>query len=85
MNNKRPACYAPWITRYEWSTGNITPCCEWKSVDGWVHGDVIKTTEHMSLEDSFNHPGMEKIKTQLQSYKSSNLFVPIFSETIFVG
>ena len=64
MNNKKPACYAPWITRYEWSTGNITPCCEWKS-NGLVHSDVIKTTENMSLDDSFNHPSMEKIKTQL--------------------
>ncbi len=73
MNNKRPACYAPWITRYEWSTGNITPCCEWKSVDDWVHGDVINTTEHMSLDDSFNHPGMEKIKTQLLEADHNNM------------
>ena len=71
MNN-RPACYAPWITRYEWSTGNITPCCEWKSND-WVHGDVIKTTENMSLEDSFNHPGMEKIKIQLLEADDNNI------------
>ena len=72
MNNKRPACYAPWISRYEWSTGNITPCCEWKSND-WAHGDIIKTAEHMSLEDSFNHPGMEKIKTQLLEADDNNL------------
>ena len=72
MNNKKPACYAPWITRYEWSTGNITPCCEWKSND-WTHSDVIKTTENMSLEDSFNHPSMEKIKTQLLEADDNNI------------
>lgn len=58
MSNNRPACYAPWVTRYEWSNGNITPCCEWKTQGSDNGADVIKTTENMSLEDSFNHPGM---------------------------
>ena len=32
MNKKRPSCYAPWITTYEWGDGNITPCCEYQTV-----------------------------------------------------
>lgn len=73
MSNNRPACYAPWITRYEWSDGNITPCCEWKTPGVDNGADVIKTTENMSLEDSFNHPGMEKIKTQLLKADHNNI------------
>lgn len=59
MSNKRPACYAPWVTTYEYSTGEIVPCCEWQG------GSLIKTREHMSLEDRFNHPAIEKVKSQL--------------------
>ena len=49
LDNTKPACYAPWITTYEWSNGNITPCCEWKSPDEDVHGDIIKTTKHTKV------------------------------------
>ena len=75
IDNNRPACYAPWITRYEWSTGNITPCCEWTNAVKCFqnHDDIIETTENMSLEDSFNHPGMEKIKTQLLEADDNNI------------
>jgi len=66
MNKNRPSCYAPWITTYEWPDGNITPCCEW-------HSPLltIKTDEHMSFEERFNHPITQKIKDKL--LKSSKL------------
>ena len=61
INNKKPSCYAPWMNTYEWSDGRITPCCEWKfNAPGTIH-----TKEHMSFEDRFNHPEMEKTKKQL--------------------
>ena len=53
----RPACYAPWVTTYEISNGDIVPCCEFT-----FENPVISTTEHMSLEDRFNHPNMVKLK-----------------------
>lgn len=59
MSNNRPACYVPWVTSYEYSKGNITPCCE------WLGSATIKTNEHMSLEDRFNHPKTKELRTQL--------------------
>ena len=57
--NNRPACYVPWVTRYEYANGNITPCCEFDP-------DMkINITENMSLEDSFDHPKMKALRTQL--------------------
>lgn len=60
MDKKRPSCYAPWVTTYEYSNGNITPCCEWNS-----NLLTIKTDKHMSFEERFNHPVMQKIKDEL--------------------
>lgn len=57
---RKPACYAPWITTYEYPNGDIVPCCEWNN-----NLSAIKTTENMSLEDRFNHPQMQKIKDKL--------------------
>jgi len=59
LDNKKPACYVPWVTRYDWGNGDITPCCEFDP------NTKIKTTENMSLEDSFNHPKMKALRTQL--------------------
>ena len=59
ISNNRPACYVPWVTSYEYSNGYITPCCE------WLGGATIKTNEHMSLEDRFNHPKTKELRTQL--------------------
>ena len=53
----RPACYAPWVTTYEISNGDIVPCCEFD-----FDTPTISTREHMSLEDRFNHPNMVKLK-----------------------
>ena len=66
MDKKRPSCYAPWVTTYEYSNGNITPCCEWNS-----NLLTIKTDKHMSFEERFNHPITQKIKDEL--LKSSKL------------
>lgn len=57
---RKPACYAPWITSYEYPTGDVVPCCEWNN-----NMSAIKTKEHMSLKDRFNHPVMQKIKDKL--------------------
>ena len=57
---RKPACYAPWITTYEYPNGDIVPCCEWNN-----NLSAIKTTENMSLDDRFNHPVMQKIKDKL--------------------
>jgi len=59
INNKRPACYVPWVTRYDWGNGNISPCCEFDP------NMKINITENMSLEDSFDHPKMKALRTQL--------------------
>lgn len=53
----KPACYAPWVTTYELSNGDIVPCCEWD-----FSKPVISTRKHVSLDDRFNHPNMVKLK-----------------------
>ena len=60
MSNNRPACYAPWVSTYLHSTGQVVPCCEWKQ-------DIssIKIKEHMSLEERFNHPESKRIRNEL--------------------
>jgi len=55
----RPACYAPWITTYELSNGDIVPCCEYNG-----NTPVISTNKQVSLEDRFEHPNMVKLKDQ---------------------
>ena len=62
MTDKRPACYAPWITTYEYPQ-KIVPCCEWNGKSG----RYIGTEEHMSLDDRFNHPTMKDIKEEMMS------------------
>jgi sulfatase maturation enzyme AslB (radical SAM superfamily) len=62
MDNKRPACYAPWITTYEYP-GKIVPCCEWNGYSG----RSIDAEEHVSLDDRFNHPITESIKEELMA------------------
>jgi len=62
MSNKRPACYAPWMTTYEYPQ-KIVPCCEWKHNGG----RYIGTEEHMSFDDRFNHPIMKDIKEEMMS------------------
>lgn len=57
MTNKKPACYAPWITTYEYP-GKIVPCCEWDQAGP----KSIITDKHMSLDERFNHPVMKDIK-----------------------
>ena len=61
MNNKLPACVAPWVNTYEWSDGTITPCCEWDAKSDYA----IKSPTHMSFEERFKHPSMETIKSDL--------------------
>ena len=56
----KPSCYAPWITTYEVSNGDIVPCCEFD-----FNKPIIATTEHVSLDDRFNHPNMVNLKNHL--------------------
>lgn len=65
MSKRKPLCYAPWIATYEYSTGDIVPCCEWN--EGMR---TVKTDEHMSMEDRFNHPVMQEIKDELLTSKT---------------
>jgi len=58
-NKSKPACYAPWITTYEYP-GKIVPCCEWDQ-----NKRAIITDSHMSLDERFNHPVMKDIKETL--------------------
>jgi sulfatase maturation enzyme AslB (radical SAM superfamily) len=66
IDNNRPACYIPWVTSYEYNTGNITPCCE------WTGPYFIKTKEHMPLEDRFNHPKNKELQQQLLACDNNN-------------
>ncbi len=63
---KRPLCYAPWITTYDYSYGVISPCCEFKSkkVHKRVNG-LHSPTKGMSMEERFRHPSMEEFKNRL--------------------
>lgn len=67
MSKRKPLCYAPWITTYEYP-GKIVPCCEWNG-----YGDSersIDAEEHLSLDDRFNHPVMQEIKDELLTSKT---------------
>jgi len=64
MDN-RPACYAPWITSYEYPNNQIVPCCEWDQTSTAVN----HPSGPISLEDRFNHPVMQGIKNELMSGK----------------
>lgn len=60
---KKPTCIAPWITTYDHISGAIQVCCESNKI-------LIPNEEkrHMSFEERFTHPEMEKFKkTMLDS------------------
>ena len=54
---KKPSCIAPWITTYDHIGGGIQVCCEANKI-------LIPNKEkrHMSFEERFTHPEMEKFK-----------------------
>lgn len=54
---KKPTCIAPWITTYDHTSGGIQVCCEANKI-------IIPNEEkrHMSFEERFTHPEMEKFK-----------------------
>ena len=54
---KKPSCIAPWVTTYDHTGGGIQVCCEANKV-------LIPNEEkrHMSFEERFTHPEMEKFK-----------------------
>lgn len=54
---KKPSCIAPWITTYDHTSGGVQLCCEANSI-------IIPNKEkrHLSFEERFTHPEMEKFK-----------------------
>jgi len=59
-SNKKPACYAPWITTYESAIGKINPCCE---MQGWMLPN--KERKSISFEERWNDPAMVKFRETL--------------------
>jgi len=57
---KKPSCIAPWVTTYDHTGGGVQVCCEMNSL-------LIKNKDrrHMSYEERFTHPQMEKFKQEL--------------------
>lgn len=54
---RKPSCIAPWVTTYDHTGGGIQVCCEANKI-------IIPNEEkrHMSFEERFTHPEMEKFK-----------------------
>lgn len=50
MSKRKPLCYAPWITTYEYP-GKIVPCCEW---NGFARdsGRSIDAEEHCNYKEN---------------------------------
>jgi pyruvate-formate lyase-activating enzyme len=71
--NKKPLCYAPWITTYDISNGDIAPCCEFKTnaISDRSNG-FIRPSKSMSMEERFNHPTMEEFKHRLMTKDNLN-------------
>ena len=71
--NKKPLCYAPWITTYDISNGDIAPCCEFKTnaISERSNG-FIRPSKSMSMEERFNHPTMEEFKHRLMTKDNLN-------------
>ena len=63
-SNKRPACYAPWITTYESAVGKINPCCD---MQGWIIPNHERKS--ISFEERWNDPAMVKFRETLLTGK----------------
>lgn len=61
-SNKKPACYAPWITTYENAIGKINPCCD---SQGWLIPN--KEKKSLTFEERWNAPEMVKFREILMT------------------
>ena len=59
-SNKKPACYAPWVTTYESAIGKINPCCD---MQGWIMPNEERKS--ISFEERWNDPAMVKFRETL--------------------
>jgi MoaA/NifB/PqqE/SkfB family radical SAM enzyme len=73
LDNTKPACYAPWVTTYEYTNGDITPCCEWSRTSPKSDDYIIHSKKHLSFEDRFNHSNSQALRKMMMEVPVTNI------------
>lgn len=73
ISNNKPACYAPWVTTYEYTNGDITPCCEWSRLAPRNDDYIIHSKKHISFEERFDHPNSQALRKKMMEGPVKNI------------